>query len=141
MAKIVKPTQIIGKKKTAVAKATTEKGNGEVRLNGVPVTLIRPEILRTKVMEPIIIAGQEMIKNININISALGGGYIAQLYAIRQAIAKAILSSVTDSAQKETIRKAFVKYDRHLIVADTRRCEAKKFGGRGARARRQKSYR
>jgi hypothetical protein len=28
-----------------------------------------------------------------------------------------------------------------LLVADPRRCETKKFGGRGARARFQKSYR
>lgn len=34
-----------------------------------------------------------------------------------------------------------LKYDRSLLVADPRRCEPKKFGGPGARARVQKSYR
>ena len=32
-------------------------------------------------------------------------------------------------------------YDRTLLVADPRRMEPKKFGGRGAHARYQKSYR
>ncbi|GAA0145789.1 hypothetical protein LIER_05900 [Lithospermum erythrorhizon] len=31
--------------------------------------------------------------------------------------------------------------DRTLLIADPRRCEPKKFGGRGARSRFQKSYR
>ncbi len=34
-----------------------------------------------------------------------------------------------------------LQYDRSLLVADPRRCEPKKYGGPGARARYQKSYR
>ena len=34
-----------------------------------------------------------------------------------------------------------LQYDRTLLVADPRRCEPKKYGGPGARARVQKSYR
>ena len=34
-----------------------------------------------------------------------------------------------------------LQYDRTLLVADPRRCEPKKYGGSGARARCQKSYR
>nr|GLL25028.1 40S ribosomal protein S16 [Ipomoea trifida] len=34
-----------------------------------------------------------------------------------------------------------LRQDLELLVADPRRCEPKKFGGRGARARFQKSYR
>ena len=37
------------------------------------------------------------------------------------------------------MKKALVSYDRTLLVADPRRCEPKKFGGPGARARYQKS--
>ncbi|CAL5995751.1 Ribosomal_protein S16 [Hexamita inflata] len=133
--------QTIGKRKTSVAVAKFSKGTGDIRLNGVPIELVRPELLKSKVLEPLFVAGLENYKNMNIQLSAMGGGYIAQLYAIRQAIAKAIIANTHDDVQKETLRKAFVKYDRHLIVADTRRCEEKKFGGRGARARRQKSYR
>ena len=46
-----------------------------------------------------------------------------------------------DEAAKKEIRETLVQYDRSLLVADPRRCEPKKFGGPGARARRQKSYR
>jgi hypothetical protein len=37
------------------------------------------------------------------------------------------------------LKKSLVAYDRTLLVADPRRCEPKKFGGPGARARYQKS--
>ena len=48
---------------------------------------------------------------------------------------------VVDEASKKEIKDILVQYDRSLLVADPRRCEAKKFGGPGARARYQKSYR
>ena len=44
-------------------------------------------------------------------------------------------------SQKKEIKEILTSYDRSLLVADPRRCEPKKFGGPGARARRQKSYR
>jgi small subunit ribosomal protein S16e len=64
--------------------------------------------------------------------------------AVRQAIAKAIVAfyqKYVDEASKREIKDLLVQYDRSLLVADPRRCEPKKFGGRGARARFQKSYR
>ena len=51
------------------------------------------------------------------------------------------LPTDVDEAQKKEIKEILVSYDRSLLVADPRRCEPKKFGGPGARARRQKSYR
>merc|ERR1719247_4024470 len=41
---------------------------------------------------------------------------------------------------KKEIKDQLMAYDRSLIVADPRRCEPKKFGGRSARSRFQKSY-
>lgn len=64
--------------------------------------------------------------------------------AIRQAIAKAIVSyyqKFVDEQSKLEIKELLVSYDRALLVADPRRCEPKKFGGRSARSRFQKSYR
>ena len=64
--------------------------------------------------------------------------------AVRQAIAKAIVAfyqKYVDEASKREIKDLLVQYDRSLLVADPRRCEPKKFGGHGARARYQKSYR
>ena len=46
-----------------------------------------------------------------------------------------------DEASKQEIKNVLLRYDRALLVADPRKVEAKKFGGRGARARFQKSYR
>jgi hypothetical protein len=48
---------------------------------------------------------------------------------------------VVDEASKKEIKDILLRYDRTLLVADSRRCEPKKFGGPGARARYQKSYR
>lgn len=73
-----------------------------------------------------------------------GGGYTSQVYAIRQAIAKGICAyyqKYVDEATRKQLHDLLVSYDRSLLVADPRRCEPKKFGGRGARARFQKSYR
>jgi len=50
-------------------------------------------------------------------------------------------SSDEDEATKMEIKQALMAFDRSLLVADPRRMEPKKFGGPGARARMQKSYR
>ena len=66
------------------------------------------------------------------------------MYAIRQAIAKSLVAyhqKFVDEASKKEIKDVLVQYDRTLLVADPRRMEPKKFGGPGARARYQKSYR
>ena len=63
---------------------------------------------------------------------------------LHQAIAKAVVAyyqKYVDESSKREIKDILVTYDRTLLVADPRRCEPKKFGGPGARARRQKSYR
>ncbi|VDN44745.1 unnamed protein product [Gongylonema pulchrum] len=67
-----------------------------------------------------------------------------QIYAIRQALAKAIVAyyqKFVDEQTKKELKDQLVSYDRNLLVADPRRREPKKFGGPGARARYQKSYR
>jgi hypothetical protein len=38
------------------------------------------------------------------------------------------------------LKKKLIAYDRTLLIADPRRMEPKKFGGGGARARRQKRF-
>jgi small subunit ribosomal protein S16e len=88
-----------------------------------------------------------------------GGGHTSQIYAVRQAIAKSLVSTESadrsmsnndqiayyqkyvDEHSKNQLKTALVQYDRSLLVADNRRCEPKKFGGKGARSRFQKSYR
>eukprot|EP01025_Chloroclados_australasicus_P030297 TRINITY_DN3040_c0_g1_i1.p2 TRINITY_DN3040_c0_g1~~TRINITY_DN3040_c0_g1_i1.p2 ORF type:complete len:152 (-),score=13.82 TRINITY_DN3040_c0_g1_i1:93-548(-) len=136
--------QVFGKKKTATAVASCKAGRGLVKVNGVPLNLLRPEILRTKVMEPFYILGDNVFNQVDIRIRVKGGGSTSQVYAIRQAIAKAIVAyyqKYVDEAAKKEIKEKLVQFDRTLLVADPRRCEPKKFGGSGARARFQKSYR
>mmetsp|Transcript_27254 Transcript_27254/g.53105 ORF Transcript_27254/g.53105 Transcript_27254/m.53105 type:complete len:141 (+) Transcript_27254:48-470(+) len=136
--------QTFGRKKTAVAVSYCKKGRGLIKINGCPIELVEPEILRYKVFEPILLLGRERFANVDIRIRVKGGGYTSQIYAIRQAIAKSVVAyyqKYVDEASKREIKDILTSYDRSLLVADPRRCEPKKFGGPGARARRQKSYR
>jgi len=136
--------QVFGRKKTATAVAFCKQGRGLIKINGSPLGLVQPEILRLKVFEPILLLGKDRFANVDIRIRVKGGGYVSQIYAIRQAIAKALVAwnqKFVDEASKKEIKTILLTQDRTLLVADPRRCEPKKFGGRGARARYQKSYR
>jgi small subunit ribosomal protein S16e len=140
----VESVQTFGRKKTATAVAFVKKGSGLIKVNGAPITLVQPEILRLKIMEPMLVLGQDKFANVDIRVRVKGGGQTAQIYAIRQAIAKGIVAyyqKFVDEASKRQLKETLVHYDRTLLVSDTRRCEPKKFGGPGARARYQKSYR
>ena len=132
------------RKKTATACAFAKQGRGLIKVNGQPIELIQPESLRLKAFEPVLILGQEKFANLDIRIRVKGGGITAQIYAIRAAIAKAIVAyhaKYVDESSKNELRKTLLNYDRNLLVADPRRCEPKKYGGRSARSRFQKSYR
>merc|ERR1712134_226674 len=136
--------QTFGRKKTAIAVAYCKRGRGIIKINGCPIELVEPETLRYKVYEPILLLGSARFSTVDIRIRVKGGGFTSQIYAIRQAIAKSVVAyyqKYVDEAQKKEIKELLVSYDRSLLVADPRRCEPKKFGGPGARARRQKSYR
>ena len=113
-------------------------------MNGSPIEILEPRVLRIKVFEPLLLIGQKKFANVDIKIKVKGGGYTSQIYAIRQALAKGIVAfnqKFVDENSKREIKELFLQYDRTLLVADPRRCEPKKYGGPGARARRQKSYR
>ena len=125
-----------GKRKTAVARASIQKGTGLVRINKKPVEIYEPEIARWKLLEPLRIAGEHMDK-INIDVSVKGGGFMSQASAARTAIAKGLVEFTGDP----NLKIAFLDHDRSLLVSDSRRKEPKKPLGRGARKKRQKSYR
>lgn len=125
-----------GKRKTAVARASVQKGTGLVRINRKPVELYEPEIARWKIIEPLTIADKHM-NNINIDVNVKGGGFMSQASAARTAIAKGLIEFTGDPS----LRIAFLDHDRSLLVSDSRRKETKKPLGRGARKKRQKSYR
>ena len=136
--------QVFGRKKTATAVAVCRQGKGNIRVNGTPLKYFEPIALQDKLQEPSRLLGEQRIKNLDIKIRVKGGGHTSQIYAIRQSIAKSIVAyyqKYVDEASKKEIRDLLIRYDRSLLVADPRRCEPKKFGGPGARARYQKSYR
>ncbi|KAF3913087.1 hypothetical protein AA313_de0200664 [Arthrobotrys entomopaga] len=136
--------QCFGKKKTATAVAHCKQGKGLLKVNGSPLGLVQPEILRFKVYEPLLVVGLDKFAGVDIRVRVTGGGHTSQIYAIRQAIAKAIVAyyqKYVDEHSKNHLKSVLLSYDRSLLVADNRRCEPKKFGGPGARARYQKSYR
>ena len=106
--------------------------------------MIEPESLRLKAFEPILLVGGNKFKEVNIRVRVIGGGASNQIYAVRQAISKALLAyyqKYHDEQAKRELKEVFLQYDKNLLVTDPRRCEPKKFGGKGARSRFQKSYR
>ena len=125
-----------GKRKTAVARATVVKGSGKVRVNRTPLEIFEPRLARLKIEEPIFIAGKKAEK-LDIAVSVSGGGVYGQADAVRTAIARGIIDYTEDAELKEQ----FLAYDRTLLVNDIRAKESKKPLGRGARKKRQKSYR
>ncbi|XP_026736948.1 40S ribosomal protein S16 isoform X2 [Trichoplusia ni] len=140
----IQAVQVFGRKKTATAVAYCKRGHGVLRVNGRPLDLVEPRLLQYKLQEPILLLGKEKFSDVDIRVTVKGGGHVAQVYAIRQAISKALIAffqKYVDEASKKEIKDILVQYDRSLLVADPRRCEPKKFGGPGARARYQKSYR
>ncbi|RLI74644.1 30S ribosomal protein S9 [Archaeoglobales archaeon] len=125
-----------GKRKTAIARATIKPGKGRIRINKMPVEIIQPEIAKMMVLEPLIMA-KDLANKVDINIEVDGGGVMGQMEAARTAIARALVEWSGD----EELKKIYIEYDRSLLVNDVRRKEPKKQGGRGARKRRQTSYR
>lgn len=78
--------------KNAVAVAHCKRGRGLIRVNGSPIELLEPEPLRLKAFEPVLLLGRERFANLDIRIRVRGGGHVAQVYAVRQAIAKALVA-------------------------------------------------
>jgi small subunit ribosomal protein S9 len=128
---------VSGKRKTAVARAVVKPGLGRIRVNRTPIEIYEPEIARAKIMEPLLQAGDGVWKQVDMDIRTQGGGYMGQAEAARTAVANALLKW-TKSSHLKTV---FTEYDRTMVAGDSRSKEPKKFGGPGARAKEQKSYR
>ncbi|MFW6037958.1 MAG: 30S ribosomal protein S9 [Candidatus Saliniplasma sp.] len=125
-----------GKKKEAIAKATIRSGEGRIRINSKPLEIFTPEIAKLKIMEPIQLVGDRSDK-IDINVNVQGGGVMGQAGATRTAVALCFVDYFDDPELEEL----FKEYDRSLLVSDPRRKLPKQPMGRGARKKRQKSYR
>ncbi len=123
-----------GKRKTAIAKATMKAGKGTVRINSNLLKNYSPTTARLKVMEPLMLAG-DLAKKFDISVKVSGGGWSSQAEAVRLAIGRCLAEA------NKSLREKFFKYDRNILIADTRRKEVCKPNDSKARAKRQKSYR
>lgn len=135
---IQKTLIVAGKRKTAVAKLKIKPGIGKIFFNYLPVAELGL-FHRLALAEPVRIFERELGENLKFDfyITTSGGGKEAQIEASRLAIAKALIKTTGS----EVLRKAFLSYDRNMVVPDARRKETRKPGDSKARAKRQKSYR
>jgi small subunit ribosomal protein S9 len=138
MSEKVKHVQSSGKRKRAIARAVLKyPSKGQVKINNVPLHIYTPEIARYRIQEVLEVANNSKLEKCDIKIRVKGGGKMSQTDAVRIAIAKAIYKFIGT----KTIERVFREYDNSLLSGDSRRTEPKKFGGKSARARRQKSFR
>ncbi len=137
-------------RKTASAHVYITKGVGKVRINNVPVEMIPQETAREVILGPLEISG-DVRNKVDISIRVRGGGVMGQASAAATAMSRALTGwnktkkepkdhPLTKST-REDLRKRISEFDKYLISGDARMKEPKKFGGPGARRRKQKSYR
>ena len=126
-----------GKRKTAIARAVLIDGSGKISINKKDYKTL--QILdMLKIEEPVRIAKNILGKiNFDVLINVKGGGEKSQIEAARLALAKVIIKF----SNSEELTKAYLDYDRNLLVADVRRKEAYKPGDSKARKKRQSSKR
>ncbi len=134
---MVKIINTSGKNKTAIARAKITEGVGRIRVNKKPIEIYEPEIARLNILEAVAFMSDNVTSKIDIDVNVRGGGVMGQANAVRTAIGKGVVEWTGDLAVKD----AMLAYDRSLLVNDSRQKETKKFGGPGARAKSQKSYR
>ncbi|MBD3195491.1 MAG: 30S ribosomal protein S9 [Candidatus Lokiarchaeota archaeon] len=133
-----KVVQSSGKRKTAIARAVLKHpAKGEVKINNVPLEIYQPLIARLRIQEVLEIINNPKLEKCDIDVIVNGGGIGGQTDAIRMALARAINKFIGTKGIEKLLRE----YDDALLSGDSRRVEPKKFGGKKARARRQKSFR
>ena len=131
-----KPKLYAGARKTSRATAAISPGAGRIRINGRPLEVWEPSIARMHILAPAMIAG-ELRDKFDVDVTVSGGGFMSQADAVAMAIARGF----TDLSKGSELRTKINAYNKYLLSGDPRQSEPKKFGGPGARRKRQKSYR
>lgn len=124
-------------RKKAIARAYLRPGKGRVLINGTPIELIPIEAVRWKILEPLLLAGKEIVSKVDIEVNVRGGGIMGQADAARMAIARGLVKFTGSQELKEL----FNAYDRTMLAGDPRRTEREKWMRYSARRWRQKAYR
>jgi len=146
----MRPEIYFASRKTAKAHVVISKGVGKIRINNVPVEMIPQEVAREVILGPIEVLG-ELRNKIDLLVRVKGGGYVGQAYATTVAISRSLTGWTKSRKEpkdhpfsksvREDLKKRLIEFDKHLLSGDARRKEPKKFGGPGARRKKQKSYR
>lgn len=134
----MKVVHVSGKRKSSIARATLKEGDGMIRINNMLLAHFSNKMARERINEPLKIAGMETAQKVNFDINVIGGGWQSQTEAVRLAIARALVAYT----KSDKLKRDYLDYDRHLLIADTRRNEPAKPNDSGKpRKKRQKSYR
>ena len=147
---MVKVENYFASRKTARAHVHITKGAGKVRINNIPVEMVQRETAREVILAPLEIAG-DLREKIDLSVRVKGGGFMGQAYAVAVAISRAMTGWTKSKKEpkdhpftktiREDLKRRLNEFDKHLLSGDDRQKEPKKFGGPGARRRKQKSYR
>lgn len=114
----------VGRRKSAVARASISRGSGTFTLNGRPLEEYFPtEKLRAHVLEPF--ETIEQTGQWNVDARLRGGGTTGQAGALRLAIARALVAE--DAELRSPLKSA------GLLTRDSRKVERKKYGLKKAR--------
>ena len=57
-----------------------KRGKGLIKVNGIPLELVQPEILRFKVFEPVLLLGRARFAGVDMRVRVKGGGHVSQIY-------------------------------------------------------------
>jgi len=104
--KVKKIINQVGKRKTAIARVTVKEGKGIVRINKKPLELLEPEVVRTKISEPLFIASEHPdvagdVGSIELDVEVKGGGFMGQAEAARTAIARGLVDWTGNEGLKD----------------------------------------
>lgn len=125
------------RRKMARAKCIITPGKGRVFVNDLPLEIIPIEVVRMKIMEPLLLAGDKISSSIDAKIYMEGGGVMGQADAARMALARAL---VKFTGNRELL-EIYKVYDRTMLAGDPRQTESEKWMRYSARRWRQKAYR
>ncbi|MBQ7263286.1 MAG: 30S ribosomal protein S9 [Synergistaceae bacterium] len=121
-----------GRRKNALARVRICPGSGEMKINDRTMEDYFPRMVwQAQVMQSLRTVGLE--GKVDVFVNASGGGLTGQAGAVRMGIARALI--VMDPELRPALKKE------GLLTRDPRMVERKKFGQKGARAKRQFSKR
>lgn len=137
MAKAAKTTTPVyyatGRRKTSAARIFLKAGSGKFNVNGKTLEdFAQSNVQRALAVSPLV--ATETAQKYDVDAQVMGGGYSAQVGAIKHGVARA-LASVEDNKYRPTLKAA------GMLTRDDRMVERKKYGKHKARKRPQFSKR